>query len=240
MATKQEEIVLAVLAVATRSGVRRLLKTTFVKLVYLLDVHTAEIQGGGSTATGWEWRFVHYGPYAPAFDDAVRGLEKSRHLAAEERYAEGSGNDYIVYRLIDAPNALRTLSNLGVPKHAELALAADIKRYGREPLRKILDYVYFHTPPMQDAEPGAVLSFERCEAVSAEALRPVKMRTLRPKRVKQTRDRVRQLIAEIKSNNRPLESGPFDDVYYNGLRELEGEPIAPGLRGDARIKIKNS
>jgi hypothetical protein len=115
-------------------------RTKLVKLLYLIDVE--RVRGHREPLTGLDWVFYHYGPYAFELIDTLEEMEGSDLTA--ERW-----NDSVLYRgAPEAPDgedwtpAVRSMVD------------AVIDRYAPLDLHELLDYVYFRTGPMMDAERG--------------------------------------------------------------------------------------
>jgi len=191
MVPTPSEIILAVLEEARRQSRTPLLKTVLIKLLYLLDVYAAE-ECGGRPLSGWEWRFLHFGPYSTAAVQLIDGLVTKRLINAREKESMSGDKEFVLYDLADY-RSTRNLRELGIAGAIQLRIQADIQRYSRD-LQGLLNYVYFQTEPVRAAAPGSVLDFSICRKADSTDFRPVAMRTLRPKAVKKVRERLRALI----------------------------------------------
>ena len=117
-----------------------LTRTKLVKLLYLIDIE--RVRSRREPLTRLEWVFFHYGPWAyeliPTLD-AMEGTE----LVAE------TFHDSVLYRAAPgAPDADEW--NAGTKTTVDRV----IDRFAPLELNELLDYVYFHTGPMADAERG--------------------------------------------------------------------------------------
>lgn len=232
MDTKPSDLILAILEEARQAGTAPVLKTALVKYLYLLDFYTAE-HSRGKIATGWQWRFYHYGPYANAAVQAIDGLVAQGAVAADSREAVNGEHEFVLYRLADYRQA-RSLQRMGVPSAVAFRVQSDMKKFQSD-LHGLLDYVYFETSPMAQAESGQALDFAGCAALDIGDVRPIEMEPLRPKAVKKTRERLRTLIQARTSAPRPV-SGPYDETYMKALESLDLEPAPIGLQGKAKIR----
>lgn len=227
------QLILAILKEAKNQDLLPLLKTTLIKFLYLLDLYYAE-ENEGNTLSGWDWKFVHYGPYAFNAGSAIDSLVAKGVIYREQRESEVSDKEYCLFRL---PSYEKTpdLQSLGLSNRIQINIKSDIKRYSKN-LPHLLNHVYFHTAPMDKAIPGASLNFAGCEAIEAKDLRPVEMKKLSQKSIKKTREKLRALIKERKSES-PIQQGPFDEAYFSAVASLDGEPLEQGLKGRAELVI---
>jgi hypothetical protein len=226
-------LILAILREARSQGVAPMLKTTLVKFIYLLDVYTAE-ESSGLPVSGIEWRFLHFGPFSAQITTALDEMSIQRMIFADHREAQESDKEFVLYDLSSSQRA-GDLRQIGIQGSIQLRLQADIKRYAKD-LPRLLDYVYFRTSPMANAEPGDVLDFSGCRKMVPEDLRTVQMNKLRPKARKKAREKLRELIKARKSQGK-VEQGPYDEAYFSALNMLDEEPLEIGLAGSAKLKI---
>ena len=121
-------------------------RTKLVKLLYLADIES--VRSRRDPITGLEWVFFHYGPYAFELIDTLQQMEGSEltaqkwHDSVLYRAAPGApdGEDWL-------PAIRRTVDGV-------------IERYASLDLNELLDYVYFRTGPMLDAERGHRLDLQ--------------------------------------------------------------------------------
>lgn len=237
---ESQKTVLALLQEASAQGRPALTKTVLIKLLYLLDVYHAE-ENTGVTWTGWEWRFAHFGPFAVAGAESLKSLARSGQLSTREGKTEYQGHDYMLFSLPADQPKKPGLCDMGVSRSAALRIAADIRRYANN-LPALLDYVYFHTAPMTKATPGSVLRFDGCKKQEAEKFKPVRMRPLPRKRVREFRKKLRNESNRKSERPDPAMTGNldpaaiYDEIYAQGMRALDGEELPVGLKGKARIR----
>jgi hypothetical protein len=125
-------------------------KTALVKLLYLADVEAARM--GLPRITSLEWILYRYGPYAFEIDEAIREIE-GRNIE-ELTGISALGKTYKRYRPTEAEPALQIS-----PEDRGILLRV-LDRWAGESLDAILDYVYFETEPMRDAEWLKPLNFD--------------------------------------------------------------------------------
>lgn len=117
-----------------------LTQTKLVKLLYLIDLRRLEQRR--APLTGLRWRFFHYGPYALELPETLEPMEGTEVIVKKR-------GEVALY--IAAP---------GAPdgddwERPARTLADDVvRRFAPMDLNELLDYVYFRTGPMRDAQRG--------------------------------------------------------------------------------------
>ncbi len=123
---------------------------------------------------------------------------------------------------LDAPEPIElgdAIEDFGL----ELAIRRIIDMWADRSLGEMLDYVYFHTEPMEGAERGKTLDFSKVEPQpepqSISVARPVLNKA-------KAIERVRKSISEMKAAQPPpprLNFTPpsYDDDYFEALRIME-------------------
>lgn len=187
-------------------------KTKLFKYLYLIDLEHYRRTGG--SLTKFAWIFHHYGPWAQECESFYSEL---RHQS-EIRVRPGSRPDLETEFVHSSePKELEdVIDEVGL----ELAIRRIVDKWADQPLREMLNYVYFHTEPMEDAERGKVLDFSKAERhVPQPPLR-------REAPAKALVQRMRKAIAEKKSASVPLRPSvftppPYDDSYFEALQVME-------------------
>jgi hypothetical protein len=115
-------------------------RTKLVKLLYLIDVE--RVRGRREPLTGLDWVFFHYGPYAFELIDTLETMEGNELVVSP-------WHDSVLYRA--APGAPD-----GDDWNASTRSTVDriLDRWAPRDLNEVLDYVYFHTGPMVEAQRG--------------------------------------------------------------------------------------
>jgi hypothetical protein len=228
---RTESLILGILREAKDRNHGPLIRTVLHKFVYLADVYSAE-ETNGQTFTGQRWEFVHFGPFSGAVASAIDHLAASNQLFADTRESANDA-EYVLYS--PRGSSGESLRAIGLPSGVALRLDSDLHRYARD-LPGLLDYVYFRTHPMVDAQPGQVLLFDQCEKISNAAYKPVPMVARTPKQLKIARQAVRDAFARRADHiHDPLPTGPYDEAYFQALAALDGEQLSGGLSGTAKI-----
>lgn len=227
-----QQLILAIVQEAHNSGISSLLRTALIKYLYLLDVYVAEEQQG-KTQSLWEWQFLHYGPFSVNAVKDIEALTLAKKISETRSTSlQGNDKDFVLYNIADYQRP-HGLPELGISGSVRLKIQSDMKRYGQD-LTKLLDYVYFKTSPMHDANPGEVLNFSECIKKDPEDYRTVQMKKISSNAIKKTRNKLRELI-EIRIKKTEIAHGPYDDIYYSGLEALNEEPLPIGLQGKATL-----
>lgn len=116
-------------------------KTRLVKLLYLVDLHTARLRG--QAPSGASWFFYHYGPYAFEVDDALEGSQGD--TLELERRPTPEGHEVQLFLPRHAPEE-------GVLSQSIRALCDRwVDQWALADLDELLEFVYFSTPPMREA-----------------------------------------------------------------------------------------
>jgi hypothetical protein len=92
--------VLAILWEARNQGIAPLLRTAFVKYLYLLDVYYAE-ENKGRTLSGWDWRFLHFGPFTVEAVRIIDTLVETGTIRAEEKESVEGNKEFVLYDLTE-------------------------------------------------------------------------------------------------------------------------------------------
>lgn len=119
-------------------------KVQFTKYLYLVDYCHWRLRG--STATGIEWLFYHYGPWSPAAEESMAGLAASLGFSWREEE-----EPVLHYVRVEEPTSLGP------------TLEAIIRRIvsffkDQEPM-VVVEFAYSQTEPMLHAKRGDVLDF---------------------------------------------------------------------------------
>jgi hypothetical protein len=153
--------------------------TRLVKILYLADLEWRRRHVGEPLAK-LTWRFLHFGPYA---------CELAPFLGGEDVERKEFLGGKVAKRLVFPPEEL---GNVQVPEDVCRLLAGLVKAWGDADLNILLDYVYFETEPMENAQRGELLDFSRLREPAPQfrfRVDPQKLKALRAR----LRERVEQL-----------------------------------------------
>jgi hypothetical protein len=126
-------------------------KTKLLKLLYLLDLEA--YRETHQTLTGFTWVFYLYGPWAPEYDTTLDTLSADGRIELRP----GSRPDLETVFVNSLEEIPLTLAFPGVRQ--ELKAKRIIEAWANRPTGEVLDYVYFHTSPMRNAQRDEPLDF---------------------------------------------------------------------------------
>jgi hypothetical protein len=192
-------------------------KTRVLKLLYLLDVEA--FRKTGETLTGFDWVFHRFGPWAKTYDDALVAAEHVGRIRIAAPAFSDEGATFI--------NSVGDVSLSDVFPNVvqELTSKRIIEAWADKPLAELLDYVYFHTAPMRDAERNAQLDFSTLKnEEKLQRFSEIKS-GLSTKEIEIKRRLFReQKSLTMKREIKPLDPPPnYDDSYWSSIAMLESE-----------------
>ena len=206
-----------------------------LKYAYLADVAHAE-RHDGSTFTGIEWSFHHFGPWAAeAHGRIAPALDQAGAVA--RAFSSESGDDHVRYRLPDE-RARRLADELerALPPAVRHAVASAVHEHGSD-TADLLRRVYL-TPPMLAARPDEILRFPTrpgretpppSTPDSGNVSRREKRR--RAAILDEARKEMRRLLAEKRKKRSPPDPAPrHDEIFHEGTLQLDreaGESVRP-------------
>lgn len=209
-----------------------------LKYVYLADLFFSQ-RNSGSTFTGADWKFHHFGPWAPEVHARIEPV--LRALGADQREFQSDfddRSDWVRWSMRD--DRLLDEREKALPPSITMSLRPQIKKFGKD-TPALLDYVY-RTDPMLKAAPGEYLNFSPDVAIvsGASGSPKVELRSvaLSEKQRKAFDRRVEGLQARLKDRKSrrsrlivPVTNPRHDEVYEQGvawLDELAGEGVPSG------------
>jgi hypothetical protein len=141
-------------------------KTKLLKLLYLFDVEFYRTHH--RLFTGFGWKFFHLGPWAREFDPVLNELVDEGVLLQVESAKQEYDTKFL------RTESRFDFSNLFPSIKEEAPLRTVLNIWGDRPTGEILDYVYFHTEPMEQGIRNEPLNFslisdERPEKYSRSA-----------------------------------------------------------------------
>jgi hypothetical protein len=126
-------------------------KTKLLKLVYLFDVEY--YRANRRTFTGFVWKFFHLGPWAKEFDPVLDELVGTGILVETQSTRPEYETKFL---RTDSPH---DVSHLFTNFRDESVLRTVLNTWSESPTGEILDYVYFHTEPMEHGIRNEPLDF---------------------------------------------------------------------------------
>ena len=210
-------------------------RTALTKLVYLIDLE--HYKRHGKQATGLQWRFHHYGPYAPELQSQIQSI--GLH-ADEAQFTTKSANRQISgYRYQKPADWRETQRAFNTAYDASVKRCVDqvVEQWALEPLPTILDYVYFETAPMQDVKRGQLLDFSK---IQPEPIPPPNTAKLEfsDAFVKDMRQRLKERREKRESDSkkpRKATEPRYDDVYYEACKIMQADEPRLYLRPGTKV-----
>jgi len=133
---------------------RAVSRIRMVKFLYLGDVHFYAQRR--RLATGYRWKFYHYGPYAAEAQRDIDECAERGLLHCEVLPRADEAGEVSLYRAYGTDPAIHDRFSATL----ETVLGSEIERWVGAELNPFLDYVYFETPPMREARRGEYLRFD--------------------------------------------------------------------------------
>lgn len=211
-----ENSILVILEIAREADIKYLTRTELVKYLYLLDVYVA-METSGTKWTNIEWKFLHFGPFSPSVVMAIDVLVSKTFI--DERAIQSNSKDGYMYSL-PSWKVPKSWEDLGIPREAIFKIKEFLRRF-KSNLPALLNFTYFETFPMQDAVPEHVLLFDSCSKTPFKDLIPIKMNQINPKILNTVREKIKASLAKPSKNAQISWSGKFDDIYWQGIKQLE-------------------
>ena len=203
-----------------------------VKFLYLADLYHARI-AEGRTLTGWNWGFIHYGPFCA---ESLQVIEKAEELGLIEGIPYRSKFDKDTKLYVHAADSKPE----DYPERLPAYVSAEIKRamtLWAEDTYGLLYHVYFETEPMVAANPRDLLDFTTSEKTVRE--KPLEMKPLSQKKKKLGKDLLSKMRqAQEKPSQSHQEGLPpiYDSAFFRALEAMDEHEAAPEISGTLNLK----
>ncbi len=187
-----------------------LTKTKLIKLLYLIDIEN--YKKFGTTFTGYSWIFYEFGPWAFEYNETFQRMEMDPDLRIDR------GEAFLI-----SCRERESLESVFDNIDLELSARRIIDRWAVESLGELLNYVYFHTDPMENAERNKRLDFEKIK--SAEPIPKFRL-TSGTKSKKDRAEILKRIQDRIASRPKlmPKFTPPkFDDKYFEAVQIMDKE-----------------
>lgn len=185
-------------------------KTKLLKLLYLFDV--AYFRHHRTTFTGFQWKFLLYGPWAEEYDILLEGLEKEDAISTYQ-------SDQAVF--ISGKTKVEPEEFVESVKD-ELVLRRVLDDWAEEQTNRILDFVYFNTEPMIHGTRFDPLDFSTISEELPRSYERAKSDKKR-KELDQLKKEILERISQRQDCFRPKKAPRIarDDAFYEGIKALE-------------------
>ena len=198
-------------------------RTALMNLVYLVDVE--HCRQYGKPATALKWQFHHYGPYAAELQSDVQslGLDVDEDIFSGKSGSRPSSG--YRYRKTGDRKEIARAFNSQYDGQVKRCVDSVVEQWALDPLPSILDYVYFETEPMEDAERGEFLNFSK---IQIEPSIPPKTVTLKfsdefLSEIRQGLEERREKRKKAQQETRKATEPRYDEVYFEACRIMAEE-----------------
>jgi hypothetical protein len=189
-------------------------KTKLLKLLYLFDIEW--YRGHEETFTGFDWIFLHLGPWTPEFDDVL-----DKYVANEFLKKKRFKDEYDT-ELITTDETIR-LDKLFDSRDDERLLEELVKTWARVPTEEILDHVYFRTEPMEKAARKERLDFSKVSKQPPRKYRRTQS-GLSKEKLNKIRENVARRLDKVREGERTLTAftpPEYNEEFYDAMERLE-------------------
>jgi hypothetical protein len=189
-------------------------KTKLLKLLYLLDVEY--FRSHRQTFTGFNWKFFHLGPWAREFDSVIDDLVREETLV--ESTSTKQDYDTKFFRAAERRDMTGLFENFS----DESLLRSILNTWSEATTGEILDYVYFHTEPMERGVRNEQLDFSSVSQEKPEKyVRPKS--DVSEKEIRKRRKDFQQKLAERNTRIPGFKFTPprYDEEFERALEKIE-------------------
>ena len=213
MKTQAKDLALAILTrIEEREGFAN--KTKLLKLMYLADIEN--YRATGETLTGFDWLFYLYGPWATEYDTLLEQLDSEGSINLE-KWSVGTIEGERVSARARVP-----LEKVGFSTEAFFRTQRQIDTWADSGIPKLLDYVYFQTEPMQNAEKMKPLDFTKVSKEPPTLYRRLNSGTA-PGEIQRLRRRFSETRGQGTGEPLSYQSAPYDDAFLDAMSIFERE-----------------
>ena len=192
------------------------------KLVYLLEWEYYRWER--TRLTDLDWVFFHYGPWSRRLTNVV---EENFHIEPEI-LPDGRQFKQVTHTRSEYfPQAIKLSPGL------EGMVQRILEAWTTVPLPELLDFVYFHTEPMQGVEHGQPLDFTKIPS-AREVGFPINPYSLLSRKTKADLRQALQDWSQSAERAKPSRV-PVDEALAEAFEALDAEDRTPPLDGDTVI-----
>lgn len=217
--TQKQEVLKLIKKVCARVQERNgyVNKTKLIKYLYLIDVEY--YRRHEHTFTGFDWIFYDFGPWAYEYNDIFNELSNSCDFTIKS----GSRSDLDTQFI--STSADTESSSIFDDITDESITRAIIDRWADESLNQMLNYVYFHTEPMDGAKRHQKLDFSNVLKLEAITKFELTKGNLKKGEKEEIRKRIQKGISQKMAVKEIDVFTPpkYDRMYFEGMMILEEE-----------------
>lgn len=208
-----QRLLLAVLSEVKKQEGGFATKTKLLKLIYLADLEF--YRRNRRTLSGAHWIFYKFGPWFPEYEQLLQQLESESFIRVLPN-PKADIDSYLIEPLREV-----SIDQVVVGLSEVLRIKNQVAAWADVPTGELLDYVYFMTEPMRDAERNMPLDFS---SVPTDAPSPYRLHSsgISPGQAQGIKRRVRERFVEVKPTG--LITPPrYDDIYAQAIATLQME-----------------
>jgi hypothetical protein len=200
------------------------------KLLYLMECEFYRWER--ARLTDEEWIFFHYGPWSPTLNTVL----EQEFDVRPEILPDGRTFKDIKYL---PPEFSPLPENFGNPTVDGIFLNV-MEAWADKPMNELLDFVYFHTYPMQNAKRRHSLDFSTIPSAKEERepINPYKGLSAKAKAtVKQAFEERRKRVGQQAVAAQPW---PVDDLLLEAIKDLEARETTPPMKGEVQLDAESA
>jgi len=193
-----------------------LTKTKLLKYLYLIDIEY--YKNHNETFTGFKWIFYHFGPWTSEYDEVYKVLANSYEFQIKQYMAIDiesdliESNDKVYFESVFKD----TIDGVFAKRITD--------RWVDEKLGPMLDYVYFYTEPMVDAQRGEILDFTKINSLEKIPESYLSESTATVEQLNKFKNILREKIKEKgKIDNRTITPPKYDDFFWKETEKLDND-----------------
>jgi len=192
-------------------------KTKLIKYLYLIDVEY--YRRHGAVFTGFNWIFYDYGPWAYEYNAIFDEINLSPDFTLRTGSSPELDTQFI--SVSDGVEKYFVFDEL----EDQLKAREITDRWADESLSQMLNYVYFHTEPMDGAKRHQRLDFSKIRKLEPIPKFKLTKGNLTKNEMEAIRRKIQKGISSIRPDQQSIEFTPpnYDQVYSEGMRVLEEE-----------------
>lgn len=191
-------------------------KTKLVKYLYLIDVEYYRVHK--ELFTGFNWVFKDFGPWAFEYNDVFEVMQRSPAFRIDEGTRPDLDTKFI--RTIESLELGKVISDFDI----QLNVRRIIDRWADEATAQMLNYVYFNTEPMINAERGKPLDFTKIHSLEPIPKFKLSKGSLKAKELSELKKKIRQRIDEQREKEKQdstFTPPRYDEIYWEGIARLD-------------------
>ena len=195
-------------------------KTKLIKYLYLIDIEYYRIHK--ETLTGFQWIFKDFGPWAYEYIELFDSIKTSPAFKVKE--GERPDLDTVFIEVTRGNEA--ELDVVIKDFDFERKTRKIIDKWADENLAPMLNYVYFNTEPMVDAERYKPIDFTKIHGLESIPVFKLRTGSLTSTQIRRLKEKINSQIEEQKKSvkyDTSFTPPKYDEIYFEGIELLDKE-----------------